>query len=729
MLELAKFQLKAISELNEKMLENKHEIVLKSPTGSGKTIILTHFIDQYIKGNPNKVFIWLTPGKGELEKQSKAKMDKYIHNSSTKLLSDVMNSGFEEDDVCFINWEKLTKRGNNALKEGEKVNFKEHVKKALNKSLEFVVVIDESHQNNTLKANEVLSLFNADKVIRTSATPTYGKDVALIEISESEVIEEGLIKKVLVINEGFSSNTLITDPSEFLIDKALEKQFELNTNFKRLNSSVNPLIIIQFPNDSDEAIGAVEKYLATKNITYDNGLLAIWLSDKKENLEDVEMNNAKPIIILIKQAIATGWDCPRAHILVKLRENSNEVFEIQTIGRIRRMPEAKHYGKDKLDSCYLYTFDEKFTEGVKAELGKNALNGKILTLKPKFKDFGLINEQRSGLSSSNDATIAINSIMGFYKDTYHLDDDLEGNKSKLEEGGYVFSNVIRQKTFSGSVQNLSEDDFKKLDSINLTEELDVNRHSRDYHNRLSRIGLRISLTYEKMSTIVRRLFNKSSKNKKLLALTVKDLYAFIINNYNKLIEDFVGAISMAGKGKQTQLNLFFDQKFSFPESFVFTYDGSNKIQEVYSKNIYKDYLSSAEKRSDSEKSFERFCEDTESVDWFYKNGDKGSEYFSIGYYDNAGTAKLFYPDYIVSVQNTIWIVETKGGFSNSGKSEDIDAFSRMKFDYLIKYANKHALQAAFVRKDKSNNELFICTADYSDDIKSDSWVQLSKVFS
>lgn len=129
MLELAKFQLKAISELNEKMLENKHEIVLKSPTGSGKTIILTHFIDQYIKGNPNKVFIWLTPGKGELEKQSKAKMDKYIHNSSTKLLSDVMNSGFEEDDVCFINWEKLTKRGNNALKEGEKVNFKEHVKK------------------------------------------------------------------------------------------------------------------------------------------------------------------------------------------------------------------------------------------------------------------------------------------------------------------------------------------------------------------------------------------------------------------------------------------------------------------------------------------------------------------------------------------------------------------------------------------------------------------------
>ena len=39
----------------------------------------------------------------------------------------------------------------------------------------------------------------------------------------------------------------------------------------------------------------------------------------------------------------------------------DETFEIQTIGRIRRMPEAKHYENDLLDSCYLYTLDEKRT--------------------------------------------------------------------------------------------------------------------------------------------------------------------------------------------------------------------------------------------------------------------------------------------------------------------------------------------------------------------------------
>ena len=128
--QLVEFQLRAISELKEAMENDKRDIILKSPTGSGKTIILTHFMDEYCKSVPNIVFIWLTPGKGDLEEQSKAKMDKYIHNAQTKLLADVMTSGFVENDCCFINWEKLTKKGNNALKEGERKNFLEHIETA-----------------------------------------------------------------------------------------------------------------------------------------------------------------------------------------------------------------------------------------------------------------------------------------------------------------------------------------------------------------------------------------------------------------------------------------------------------------------------------------------------------------------------------------------------------------------------------------------------------------------
>lgn len=170
-MELKEFQLNAVKSLFEAMDKPVRDIILKSPTGSGKTIILTYFMHQYIQSYPKTVFVWLTPGKGNLEEQSKAKMDKYIHASQTKLLSDVMTAGFEENDSCFINWEKLTKKGNNALKDSERTNFLEHIEHALNNGLRFIIIVDESHQNNTIKADEIIQYFRTEKIIRCSATP------------------------------------------------------------------------------------------------------------------------------------------------------------------------------------------------------------------------------------------------------------------------------------------------------------------------------------------------------------------------------------------------------------------------------------------------------------------------------------------------------------------------------------------------------------------------------
>jgi len=43
------------------------------------------------------------------------------------------------------------------------------------------------------------------------------------------------------------------------------------------------------------------------------------------------MNNSKVEFLIFKTAIATGWDCPRAQILVRFREVKSIQFEIQTI--------------------------------------------------------------------------------------------------------------------------------------------------------------------------------------------------------------------------------------------------------------------------------------------------------------------------------------------------------------------------------------------------------------
>ena len=705
------------------------DIVLKSCTGSGKTIILTHFMDEYIKSTHKAVFVWLTPGKGNLEVQSKAKMDKYIHGSQTKLLSDVMTGGFEENDACFINWEKLTKKGNNALKDSERTNFLEHIQNALDDGLIFTIIVDESHQNDTIKADDIIELFRAAKIIRCSATPKNIKNAILIDIPEEDVIAEGLIKKLLIINENFEQHVSVDDQIAYLLDKAIDKQQALRSAYLNTGADINPLIIVQIPNKSDVLLDRVEEYFESKGITYENNALAVWLSDKKQNLEDIEEPNAAPIAVIIKQAVATGWDCPRAQILVKLRDNMSEVFEIQTIGRIRRMPEAKHYGEDLLDCCYLYTLDEKFTESVKLSLGTGALDAYKVFLKPEFRTFTLVSEYKTDIPFPRDAKFALKVICKFFEKKYHTSSDLEKNRSQLEAYGYSFEEDIVDFTKSGSVSTLSKDQISGLNDIAIHEPLNTHKHGKEYHHCVAEIGYKVNLDYSSTNTIMRRLFLGGIRcDTKLLRLETRNLYAFIINNEHRLVEDVRDA--MADESLQLTLAIpkTTEKPIGFPLEMIFTYDGSSKSQVEYSKNVYKNYLSSAEKRSMPEKLFERFCENSPRVKWFYKNGDKGNEYFAIVYEDNFGKQKSFYPDYVVGADNgSTWIVETKGGFTKTGNSEDIDHYTAKKFGVLKKYLDKYRLCGGVVRQDKQSGELCICTDRYSENIHDDCWQLLSEI--
>ena len=62
--------------------------------------------------------------------------------------------------------------------------------------------------------------------------------------------------------------------------------------------------------------------------------LAIDLNEEKINNERKILcqKNNRVDFLIFKQAIDTGWDCPRAHILIKFREQ-NIIFELQTVGK------------------------------------------------------------------------------------------------------------------------------------------------------------------------------------------------------------------------------------------------------------------------------------------------------------------------------------------------------------------------------------------------------------
>ena len=444
-IKLFDFQEKAVIKLIDltSKKDSKQTIIMKAPTGSGKTIILIDYVDTYLTNvSANTAFIWLCPGKGNLEEQSREKMMKFAPGRTTQNLFDALLDGFAPGSTTFINWELVTKRGNTAIRDSERKNLFDRIADAHRAGVEFIVIIDEEHSNNTAKAKTIIDAFASKNIVRVSATAIENKRYEFFEIDEVDVIGAGLITKALYVNEGVADNTEITDDYDYLLDLADAKRKAIAGRYKEIGKNIRPLVLIQFPNGQPETIAAVEQKLESMGYTYDNGMVSKWMSEDKKDLSDnLTENDAIPVFLLMKQAISTGWDCPRAKILVKLREGMSESFEIQTIGRIRRMPEAKHYEDDLLDFCYVYTFDEKYKAGLLSNMDK-AYETRRLFLKEKCKTFTLEKEIRDLDVGSLGERNVMNKIYDALVRKYNLSTSTTDNKLRFMAAGYQFGDEI-----------------------------------------------------------------------------------------------------------------------------------------------------------------------------------------------------------------------------------------------------------------------------------------------
>ena len=292
-IKLKEFQEKCVEELLEQtVFGEKKEILLQAPTGSGKTIMLLEYIDRFLLENKDYALKVLGIERGNAKpRKDIAKWSDLKENISyrtTKTLNEVLTTGFEEQDTAFINWENVTKKGNTALRELEKSNLYDRIEQAQNNGIKFIVIIDEEHRNKTEKAESITNLFNAKHTVRVSATTKRNDEAYNIKISEMEVINSGLITKSLYINQGIENNILLDDEIEYLLKLAINKRRQIRNTCTELGVNYNPLVIIQLPSMSENLIEKIEQYLEKEGFTYDNGLLAIWLADRKENIENME---------------------------------------------------------------------------------------------------------------------------------------------------------------------------------------------------------------------------------------------------------------------------------------------------------------------------------------------------------------------------------------------------------------------------------------------------------
>ena len=328
---LKKYQRDAVDELKEYInlglvAKTRKHVVFKAPTGSGKTFIASSLFEEIAeeKSDSNFCVIWACPGKGELHKQSFLAVKKYLGgNPVCSLLEDDFfgsRKHIKNKEIVFINWEKLIQKdketgkwANNLMKDQEGMNFIDVLVQTKKNGTKIILVVDESHIGASQKARiqefkETIIIPNI--TLEMSATPL--SDHIDVEIESQKVIDEGMIKEDVIVNEGIDKKdlSLANKDSELLIlEKGYEKRNQIVEEYRRLNINVNPLVLVQIPNvdEGETKKLVITDYLRDKGITEDNGKLKFWCDDKGNfDKQAIKNNNDITEYLIFKTSVATG---------------------------------------------------------------------------------------------------------------------------------------------------------------------------------------------------------------------------------------------------------------------------------------------------------------------------------------------------------------------------------------------------------------------------------------
>ena len=373
-------------------------ISIESPTGSGKTVMISFIVDERLR---DYAVLLLSPGQGHLEKQTKDKLMGYLQGKPTNavmLNQSVMSTPLKPGTIYVSNWEKLIKRdkegnlSNTLTRVSEIGNLEQSIVNTVKSGTRVAIIIDESHYgkgNKSKKEGRIVALLDDIQhwvvdaggdnpiIIEASATPInrLGHSPARsIKIEYSEVKEAQLMRKSIIRNDddkgGLTVSTVhdgdekqLESTENILLTAAYNRLEDLDTLYAAANSDYHALLAVVIPNSDagNEATKRIDEFFASKGITVGNHQLVHYSNDTKDvdNVQSLADADSPARVLVYKQALSMGWDCPRAQILVGFRHIKSIIFSKQNIGRFLRTTEHRYYDEtdpdiDRLNYTYVY---------------------------------------------------------------------------------------------------------------------------------------------------------------------------------------------------------------------------------------------------------------------------------------------------------------------------------------------------------------------------------------
>lgn len=548
-----------------------------------------------------------------------------------------------------------------------------------------VVVVDEAHKFQGDNAQQCLKLLNPRFTIELSATPLeQQQENTLVEVPGVDLWRESMIK--LPIQYDSINNTSVINGWKQLLDLAIDQLNTLSsiasngveekyvrpimlvrTNY--IDESIKDKIINGEPSKTDkngkvkppkapqpDAIfpSDVIEYLKKKGVDETSiRVKSSLVNEIKE--EDLLSNESQVRVIITKDALKEGWDCPFAYILVNLVKPSakSKGLITQLVGRVLRQPYTKKFKQAELNSCYVYYNEaedgtdlyKQIASELKEEQGLDDIDNLVVSKKsgavspPKVGSKTKIkrNKAHTELDILLPKILSNGKEIEFYRDIY----------PSMSFNGFVL-NKADIKEIQGVYQTALENPFHIFKQIGMGQSTAQSHNSAIAISDFEVISYLAEIVYNPF--VAREMWFKIKKQLPTIEV-VKEVMDFIIVKLQDYFEAEAQRVfeDKLNKGDFTFTAVCSGEHYQLP----FEWETALEVETTTSKSFF-------DKQKKPNGAESKFCHEAETYfDGWYKYVEKEvASYYVKGWNKNYRV----FPDFILlkGPSNKVYLVETKG---------------------------------------------------------------------